>query len=116
MKCQWFPVVNLSTDGSIAARLYNLVLPMTTQGLIMTSFIMRMARSSLLNVLGEDYVRTARGKGLPERLVIFRHALINALIPVVSVIGIYFVINLGSSVMTEIVFSRPGWASSWFWQ
>ena len=108
VKCQWFPVVNLSTDGSIAARLYNLVLPMTTQGLIMTSFIMRMARSSLLNVLGEDYVRTARGKGLPERLVIFRHALINALIPVVSVIGIYFVINLGSSVMTEIVFSRPG--------
>ena len=53
-------------------------------------------------------MRTARGKGLPERLVIFRHALINALIPVVSVIGIYFVINLGSSVMTEIVFSRPG--------
>ena len=84
VKCQWFPVVNLSTDGSIAARLYNLVLPMTTQGLIMTSFIMRMARSSLLNVLGEDYVRTARGKGLPERLVIFRHALINALIPVVA--------------------------------
>ena len=95
VKCQWFPVVNVSTDGSIAARLYNLVLPMTTQGLIMTSFIMRMARSSLLNVLGENYVRTARGKGLPER-------------PVVSVIGIYFVINLGSSVMTEIVFSRPG--------
>lgn len=108
VKFRWFPVVNVDTDGSIAARLYNLVLPMTTQGLIMTSFIMRMARSSLLNVLGEDYVRTARGKGLPERLVIFRHALINALIPVVSVIGIYFVINLGSSVMTEIVFSRPG--------
>lgn len=103
-----FPVVNIDDGGSWTVRLHNLVLPMTTQGLIMTSFIMRMSRSSLLNVLGEEYIRTARGKGAPERFVIFRHALINSLIPVVSVIGIYFVINLGSSVMTEIVFSRPG--------
>ncbi len=107
VKLQWFPVVSIDT-GSWSSRLHNLVLPMITQGLIMTSFIMRIARSSLLNVLGEDYIRTARGKGLPERAVIYRHALINALIPVVSVISIYFIINLGSAVMTEIVFSRPG--------
>ena len=72
------------------------------------SFLMRVTRSSLLNVLGEDFVRTARGKGVTEKVVIFRHALMNSLIPVVSVIGIYFIINLGSSMMTEIVFSRPG--------
>lgn len=108
VKLAWFPVVNTDYEGGLLNRLHNLVLPATTQGLIMTSFIMRMTRSSMLNVLNEEYIRTARGKGMPEKLVIYRHALINALIPTVSVIGIYFIINLGSSVMSEIVFSRPG--------
>jgi len=59
-------------------------------------------------VLNEDFVRTAKSKGLQERIVVYKHGFMNALIPVVSVLGIYFIINLGSSIMTEIVFSRPG--------
>jgi ABC-type dipeptide/oligopeptide/nickel transport system permease component len=62
----------------------------------------------MLNVLNEDFVRTARSKGLREKIVIYKHSLMNALVPIVSVLGIYFIINLGSSIMTEIVFSRPG--------
>jgi ABC-type dipeptide/oligopeptide/nickel transport system permease component len=62
----------------------------------------------MLQVLSEDYVRTARAKGVPARLVIRRHALRNALIPVVTVVGLYLGINIGNSVLTEIVFNRPG--------
>ena len=108
VQLEWFPVVNIDYAGGILNLLHHLVLPATTQGVIMTSFIMRMTRSSMLNVLNEEYIRTARGKGMPEKIIIYRHALINALIPTVTVIGIYFIINLGSSVMAEIVFSRPG--------
>jgi ABC-type dipeptide/oligopeptide/nickel transport system permease component len=67
-----------------------------------------MTRSSVLNVLREDYVRTARAKGLPERIVVYSHALRNALIPIVSVLGVYSIVLIGDSVMTEVVFSRPG--------
>jgi ABC-type dipeptide/oligopeptide/nickel transport system permease component len=70
-----------------------------------------MTRSSLLNVLMEDYIRTARSKGLPEKIVLFKHALRNALIPIVALGGLYAVVLIGSSVMIEIVFSRPGLGS-----
>ncbi len=69
---------------------------------------MRVARSSMLGVLGEDYIRTARAKGVPARVVIWRHALRNALIPVVTVVGLYLGVLIGNSVLTEIVFNRPG--------
>jgi len=88
--------------------LSHLALPALTLGIIMTSYVTRMTRSSVLNVLREDYVRTARAKGLPERLVVYSHALRNALIPIVSVLGVYSVVLIGDSVMTEVVFSRPG--------
>ena len=103
-----FPVLGGGREGDLVDRLYHLVLPTLSLGLIMTSYIMRMTRSSMLNVLNEDFVRTAKSKGLRERVVVYKHAFMNALIPVVSVLGIYFIINLGSSIMTEIVFSRPG--------
>ena len=103
-----FPVIGGGREGSLIDRLYHLVLPSLSLGLIMTSYIMRLTRSSMLNVLNEDFVRTAKSKGLRERIVVYKHGLMNALIPVVSVLGIYFIINLGSSIMTEIVFSRPG--------
>jgi len=103
-----FPVLGGGREGDLGDRLYHLVLPTLSLGLIMTSYIMRMTRSSMLNVLNEDFVRTAKSKGLRERIVVYKHAFMNALIPVVSVLGIYFIINLGSSIMTEIVFSRPG--------
>jgi ABC-type dipeptide/oligopeptide/nickel transport system permease component len=67
-----------------------------------------MPRSALLNVLGEEYVRAARAKGLRERTVLYLHALRNALIPVVAVVGSQAAVLIGDSVMTEIVFTRPG--------
>lgn len=85
-----------------------LVLPALTLGLIMTTSITRLARSAMLNVLHEDYVRTARAKGLGERTVIYKHALRSALLPIVSVTGLWVAALIGDSVLTEFVFSRPG--------
>jgi ABC-type dipeptide/oligopeptide/nickel transport system permease component len=103
-----FPVLGGGDLKVLSSRLYHLALPALTLGIIMTAFISRMVRSSMLNVLREDYVRTARAKGLHERMVIYKHALRNALIPTVTVIGIYMSILMGGSVLTEIIFSRPG--------
>lgn len=86
----------------------HIVLPMLTLGLFMTALIARMNRSSMLEVLGTDYLRTARAKGLPERAVLLRHALRNALIPVVTVIGQQTGTLLGGAVITETVFAWPG--------
>jgi ABC-type dipeptide/oligopeptide/nickel transport system permease component len=108
IKLQLFPVLGGGDLSHCGSRLYHLFLPALTLGIIMTAFISRMVRSSMLNVLGEDYVRTAKAKGLHERKVIYKHALRNALIPTVTVIGIYMSILMGGSVLTEIIFSRPG--------
>jgi len=108
VKLDLFPVLGGGREGDILNRFYHLFLPALSLGLIMTSYIMRLTRSTMLNVLNEDFVRTARSKGLREKIVIYKHTLMNALVPIVSVLGIYFIINLGSSIMTEIVFSRPG--------
>ncbi len=104
----WFPVVGGGEQGDPRSLLVHLVLPAMTLGLIMTAYVVRFSRSAMLNVMGEDYVRTARAKGLSERVVMVRHALRTALIPIMSIIGILTVSLIGSSVMTEIVFSRPG--------
>jgi ABC-type dipeptide/oligopeptide/nickel transport system permease component len=103
-----FPVVGGGEHSDLQDNLHHLVLPALSLGLIMTAYITRMARSAMLQVLNEDYMRTARSKGLRERVVIVRHGLRTALIPVVSVIGVYSIVLIGSSVMTEVVFSRPG--------
>jgi len=108
IKLPFFPVLGGGDFGNLGSRLYHLFLPALTLGIIMTAFISRMVRSSMLNVLSEDYVRTAKAKGLHERTVIYKHALRNALIPTVTVIGIYMSILMGGSVLTEIIFSRPG--------
>jgi len=85
-----------------------MVMPATALGLSMAALIMRMTRSSMLEVLGEDYMRTARAKGLREFAVVYRHALKNALIPVTTVIGFQLGNVLSGAVLTEIVFSLPG--------
>jgi ABC-type dipeptide/oligopeptide/nickel transport system permease component len=108
IKLDLFPVLGGGNLKILSSRLYHLALPALTLGIIMTAFISRMVRSSMLNVLREDYVRTARAKGLQERIVIYKHALRNALIPTVTVIGLYASILMGGSVLTEIIFSRPG--------
>ena len=104
---QWLPVMSRSSSDPLT-HMTNLLLPALNLGLIMTAYIARVTRSSMLDVLGEDYVRTARAKGVKPRALIFRHALGNALIPIVTVVGLYFGTLIGNSVLTEIVFSRPG--------
>jgi peptide/nickel transport system permease protein len=85
-----------------------LVLPAMALGLRMAGVVTRMTRSSMLDELGQDYVRTARAKGLPEKTVIFLHTLKNALIPTVTIVGLQFGTILGGSVIIEMAFSWPG--------
>jgi ABC-type dipeptide/oligopeptide/nickel transport system permease component len=86
----------------------HLVLPALTLGLIYAAAIARMVRSSLLDVLRLDYIRTARSKGLAERRVLFRHALMNAMIPVVTIVGLQLGALLGGAFIIEVVFAFPG--------
>ena len=88
--------------------LLHLVMPAVALGMIAAAIIARLTRSSMLEVLGQDYVRTARAKGLGSGSVIVRHALRNALIPVVTVFGLQFGNLLAGAVIVETVFSRPG--------
>lgn len=111
IKLRLFPVVGGGDLSSLSSTLRYLFLPALSLGLIMTAYVTRMSRSSLLNILREDYVRTARSKGISERVILLKHALRNALIPIVALGGVYAVVLIGSSVMTEIVFSRPGLGS-----
>lgn len=111
----WFPSSNLVTPGLNAPFPYNyldvahhLVLPTMVLGVATIGSMMRFVRSGMLDVLSQDYVRTARSKGLNERVVIYRHALRNALIPVLTVIGLQFGSLLGGAVLTESVFAWPG--------
>jgi peptide/nickel transport system permease protein/oligopeptide transport system permease protein len=97
----WFPVGGRGT-------LRHLVLPAVTLGAMATGMIARMTRSSMLEILRQDYIRTGRAKGLTERAVTLRHALRNALIPVVTVVGLQFGGLLAGSVLTETVFTWPG--------
>jgi peptide/nickel transport system permease protein len=88
--------------------LWHLILPALAVGTIPLAVIARMTRSSLLEVLGQDYIRTARAKGLKEQLVLFKHAFRNALIPIVTVIGLETGALLAGAILTETVFSLPG--------
>lgn len=104
---EWFPVIS-TPRGNFFQRLYYTFLPALSLGLIQASFIMRMIRSSLLEVLQEDYIRTAHAKGVQPRRVEYGHALRNALIPVITVMGLYIGTLLAGTVLTETVFNRPG--------
>lgn len=97
----WFPT---SGRGTV----WHLVLPAVTLGSVLMALITRLVRSGMLDVLGEDYVRTARAKGLTERTVIIRHALRNILIPLVTVIGLQLGALFGGAVITESIFAWPG--------
>jgi ABC-type dipeptide/oligopeptide/nickel transport system permease component len=103
-----FPVIGNARLDDPLDRLDKLVLPAATLGLVMAAYITRVTRSAMLSVLGEDYIRTARAKGIPWRRVVWRHGLRNAAMPVVTVVGLYIGILIGNSVLTEIVFNRPG--------
>ena len=86
----------------------SIVLPALTLGFVSAGLISRLLRSSLLEVLNEDYIRTAKGKGLTDKIILIKHALKNAMIPVITILGLQFGNMLAGAVVTETVFSRPG--------
>lgn len=107
IQLRWFPVIS-ARSGSVSAWVQSLALPAINLGLIMAAYITRVTRSAMLEVLSEDYVRTARAKGAPVGIVVWRHALRNALLPIITIVGLYLGVLIGNSVLTEIVFNRPG--------
>jgi len=106
LRLDLFPIMGGGTDP--IDRLHHLVLPALTLGLVMAAFTARLTRSSLLEVLKRDYIRTARAVGIAERSVIWHSALRNALIPVVTGFGLYILTMLSGSISIELVFARPG--------
>ncbi|MCZ8374007.1 MAG: ABC transporter permease [Beijerinckiaceae bacterium] len=104
---RWFPVIS-GNRATPWAWFQSIMLPALNLGLIMAAYITRVTRSAMLEVMQEDYVRTARAKGVPWSVIVWRHALRNALIPIVTIVGLYLGILIGNSVLTEIVFNRPG--------
>lgn len=101
IKLGWLPV---SGAGSPS----HLVLPAITMGGSLAAILTRMVRTAMLEELGQDYVRTARAKGLPEHVVVYRHALRNAIIPVMTLVGLQFGALLAGAIVTETIFSWPG--------
>jgi len=102
----WLPVSGAGVG--VGGFLTHLILPAVTLGLGMAAILTRMVRTSMLEELGQDYIRTARAKGLPERTVVYRHALRNALNPVLTVLGLQFGSLLSGAIVTETIFSWPG--------
>lgn len=102
------PAVGGGDRGDILDIAVHLILPASTLGLIMMAYVTRVTRNAMLNVLSDDYVRTARAKGLSEWRVILGHALPNCLVPLISLCAINFIMLISSSVMVEIIFSRQG--------
>ncbi|MEL4377130.1 ABC transporter permease [Brucella cytisi] len=104
-----FPVSGYGGPGSsFIDRMYHLILPAIALGLVSSALILRFTRASMLDVLGDDYIRTARAKGLIERRVIMKHALKNALIPILTVVGLTAAVLISGAVVTETVFGLPG--------
>jgi peptide/nickel transport system permease protein len=109
IKLRLFPVQGYSGPGQgLGPFLEHLVLPTLTLSVIFIALIARMTRASVLEILTEDYIRTAHAKGVSERRVLVRHALRNAAVPIVSVIGIGIALLIGGVVVTESVFNIPG--------
>lgn len=104
----WFPLTGAGTAGDPLQVAYYLILPALTLGASEGGVIMRMTRSAMLESLGQDYVRTARAKGLGELVVVVRHALRNSLIPVVTIVGLNLGRLIGGTVIVESLFVRPG--------
>jgi peptide/nickel transport system permease protein len=97
----WLPVSGSGTPA-------HLILPAITMGSALAAILTRMVRTAMLEELNQDYIRTARAKGVPERTVIYRHALRNAMIPILTVIGLQFGALLAGAIVTETIFSWPG--------
>ncbi|KAB2658817.1 ABC transporter permease [Brucella tritici] len=108
IQLRWFPVISSGGGDGLLDRLRQMALPTISLALIMMAYITRVTRSAMLEVLNQDFVRTAKAKGASHHAVVWRHALGNCTIPITTVVGLYLGILIGNSVLTEIVFSRPG--------
>jgi len=107
---QLFPI-NGGGDGFFD-QAYHLILPAVTLAILKVAFLGRLTRTSVLEVLSKDYIRTARAKGAPENSVIYKHALRNALLPIVTGLGLSLLATLSGAVAVELVFNRPGLGSA----
>lgn len=101
IKLGWLPVSGAGTPD-------HLILPALTMGSALAAILTRMVRTAMLEELGQDYIRTARAKGLSERTVLYRHALRNAMIPIITLIGLQFGALLAGAIVTETIFAWPG--------
>jgi ABC-type dipeptide/oligopeptide/nickel transport system permease component len=104
----WLPVSGANAGGTRTIDWHYLVLPSVAMGASLAAILTRMVRTAMLEELGQDYIRTARAKGLSERAVVWRHALPNALVPIVTVVGLQFGALLAGAIVTEKIFSWPG--------
>jgi peptide/nickel transport system permease protein len=104
----WTPVSGANSGGAASIGWQYLILPSVTMGASLAAILTRMVRTAMLEELGQDYIRTARAKGLTEAAVVCRHALPNALIPIVTVVGLQFGALLAGAIVTEKIFSWPG--------
>lgn len=104
----WLPVSGANAGGTATIDWRYLVLPTLAMGTSMAAILTRMVRTAMLEELGQDYIRTARAKGLREAAVVWRHALPNALVPIVTVVGLQFGALLAGAIVTETIFSWPG--------
>lgn len=105
----WFPASGYGPpEADLAQRMMHLALPSVVLGVLNSALIIRFTRASMLDTLGEDYVRTARAKGLSETVIMVKHVMKNALIPIVTVIGLTMALMIGGTVVTETVFNLPG--------
>lgn len=107
-----FPALGAASEPGFWTGLHHLALPALVLGLSVAAYIARLTRSAMLEVLGQDHIRVARALGVPERRIVWRLALRNALIPILAVIGVTFAWSLGNAILVEAVFSRPGLGST----
>ena len=109
LQLDWLPVQGFtSISVGLVPFLRNLILPATALGLVFMALIARITRATMLDVLSQDYVRTAKAKGVGQRGVLFVHALKNAAVPIVTIVGIGFATLIGGAIVTESVFAIPG--------
>ncbi len=105
---RWLPVIGAGEPGDIGDQISHLILPAFAVGLGWVGYLARLVRASMLEVMGENYIRAARAFGLPQRTVVYRYALKVAILPTITLIGIGFGHLLSGTVFAEIIFSRPG--------
>jgi peptide/nickel transport system permease protein len=104
----WLPVLGASQSGELGDQLVRLILPATALALSWIGYLARLVRSSLLEVLGEPYIRTGRAYGVSERRMVFKYALKNACIPTLAILGLGIGRLLGGAIFAEVIFARPG--------